>query len=116
MSDVEQMKVNVQFYQINDSEKRMVILQGGTRCFHPNTMVDTPDGTKPIYDIEVGDLVNTPNGLKPVTGVNIHKTDKRCILVQMKDGTVFTATEDHLFWFNGEWVQLKDIVKEWIQD
>ncbi|MGJ8617105.1 MAG: Hint domain-containing protein [Sulfitobacter sp.] len=39
----------------------------GPTCFTPGTMIDTPDGPKPIEDLKVGDMVTTlDHGAQPI--------------------------------------------------
>jgi intein/homing endonuclease len=94
----------------------MVVHQGGTSCFGPDTLVSTPNGPKKIKDFVVGDSVNTydanseNNCVSVVSKVYSFQNTKPTIRVKMKDGREIIATEDHEFYFQGGWYSLKHIL------
>ena len=85
------------------------------RCFVANTMVDTPDGPRPIEDLKEGDLVLA---FDHVTGEVTTSTVKGVMRFDEYDETlheikigerVFRVTEDHPFYIDGKYTQVKDI-------
>jgi intein/homing endonuclease len=104
------------YYWNRDCEADVIINQGGTSCFAPDTLVQTLDGAKPIRDIAIGDLVKTYDELadlivyKPVVDKFTFDNNKRTVEVVMKSGAIIRCTEDHKFYHEGEWVQIKDIL------
>jgi hypothetical protein len=86
----------------------------GENSFTPDTLVTTPDGDKPIGDIEVGDIVLAYNeetgeiGEYPVTAVWVHDDDN--LLTLTIEGEVIITTTDHPFYTDeGEWILAGDL-------
>lgn len=94
----------------------LIINQGGTSCFWGEQKIKTLGNNKKIADICKGDLVlsyNEKTGKDeylPVSDVMKYKNAKKCISVKLKNGEVIIATEDHKFYYNGKWTQLKEIL------
>lgn len=101
------------YYWIRDSTKPIVINQGGTSCFAPDTKVVTYSGLKNISEIKVGDLVKTKESqFKRVLNTFEYKNTKQTVEVTMKDGSTFKCTEDHEFFYKGKWTPIIDILYE----
>lgn len=97
-----------------------VVLEGSSRCFHGVQLVKTINGSKPISEIDKGDLVLTfnektlKNEYKPVIELlQFDNNKKKCLRVTLNSGDVIVASEDHKFMFKGAWTSLKDIVSLW---
>ena len=83
----------------------------GGLCFVKGTLVHTPDGLKPIEDIQVGDLVASKDensgetSWKPVVRL-YHHHDQQILNLTLKRGTgeqeTFGVTSEHPFWVVGE--------------
>lgn len=95
---------------------QIVVAQGGTSCFGKGQYIVTENGKKKIEDIQPGDKVLT---LNESTGRNeykkVHETlkfnnTKKTIELKLKNGQIIKATEDHKFFFHGQWTPLKDII------
>lgn len=84
--------------------------EGGSRCFAPETLVHTELGTKPISEIKEGENVLTPKGGKKVLAVHKMANTKKSIEIKMKDGSLIKCTEDHKFFYQGRWHEIKDLL------
>jgi len=99
-----------------NSTADIVVNQGGTSCFAGTQCVVTSEGSKPIKDIDVGDVVKCYDEAKKSIEwrkvLNKFKYDnsKRTIKVTLKNGQTIIATEDHKFYFEGGWYSLKYIL------
>jgi hypothetical protein len=83
----------------------------------PGTRVLLADGTtKPIEEIQVGDLVWATDpetgeaGPRPVTDLITGTGDKTLVDITIDSDTI-TATDEHPFWVNnqGQWVDAEDL-------
>jgi|SRR5690606_3167550 len=98
------------------SGSKGVVLEGGARCFSPDQLVVTEFGIKPISDIEIGEYVLSFNHktnkreLKKVIDKIPQKNVKKCLEIKMKDGTIVRCTEEHRFYYKGEYRKIKDIL------
>jgi hypothetical protein len=94
-------------------------LGGGTGCFRGDTLVQTIKGKIPISLIKKGDFVaslcveSQEILIKKVTETFKHKNTKKTICVKLKNGHEIVATEDHQFWYKGEWLSLKHVLELW---
>lgn len=90
--------------------------QGGGACFVAGTMVLTPDGRRPIEDLEVGDEVFCwsfgENKLVPtrITEVFSHENDdaREVQVLTMGNGEVLVGTPEHMVYGNKKWSPLGD--------
>ena len=72
-------------------------MPGAPWCFAAGTLVDTPDGLKPIEDIAVGDEVLTPSGA--VVAVSTLLQREKALLELVALGVPDTlVTADHPYW------------------
>jgi hypothetical protein len=96
--------------------ERIVVNQGGTYCFAPETLVVTKRGRIPISEIVVGDIVKTmaedtmAESWDEVEDTMAYANTKETIKLTLADGSVLIATADHEIYFEGGWLCLKDIV------
>lgn len=95
-------------------ENKIIINSGGTYCFHPNQLVMTPAGSRPISELTEKDSVLTFDGrsncYRPVVKTHKYHNEKKTIKVKLKTGHEIICTEDHKFFFRGEWKSIKYIV------
>lgn len=93
-----------------------VVLEGGARCFCPNQLVNTISGPKRISELKIGELVHSFNHTskqleyKKVLDKIPQKNIKRCYEIKMKDGSIIRCTEDHRFYYKGEYIEIKNIL------
>jgi hypothetical protein len=90
--------------------KSGAVLEGSSRCFHPSQMVITKSGSKPISQILVGDILPTPVGLKKVIDTFDFPNSKKSVFIKLKNGHEIRCTNDHKFFFEGDWVEIKHIL------
>jgi intein/homing endonuclease len=111
--------INKNFAFLVDSYKngyRGVVLEGGSRCFDGKQKIITEKGSKCISEIKIGDLVLSYNHkknkseYKKVANCIPQKNTKRCFKIKLKDGTLIECTEDHKFFYNGRYIELKNIL------
>jgi len=68
------LQTNKVYELLASSDKRITVMQGGSRCFTGETLVLTHDGYKKIRDIEIGEMIFSLNTLgKPVLFPVINK-------------------------------------------
>ena len=100
-------------------QKLIIGNEGGSRCFHADTLIVTDQGQKPISELEIGDSVQSWNEqinqieVKKVADKIITHSDKPCFRIRLKNGKEIQCTQDHKFFFEGAWVEIKDIVSLW---
>jgi len=104
------------FVHAFNSKARIVIEQGGSRCFDGNTLVLTKRGEIPIKEIVIGDIVksfNESNGLfewKEVQDTFKMANTKPTVRIKLKNGQEIICTEDHKFFYEGGWVSIRNIL------
>ena len=115
-------RINPNFKHLVTSYKKGyagAILEGGSRCFSLDQKVLTPLGPVEISKLKIGDLVNTYNHkldiIEPKRVVNVIRQDnkKKAYKIKLKDGTIIKCTEDHKFYFNGGYNEIKNILSLW---
>ncbi|EON91942.1 Rhs family protein [Marinobacter lipolyticus SM19] len=83
--------------------------------FTAETPVHTESGIKSIEDVAIGDLVwatDPETGeavLKPVTYLIQGEREYELYLIEFASGEKITATADHPFFSNGEWINAKNL-------
>lgn len=109
--------VRLYHYKKPPDDKIVIFNEGGSRCFSAETLIITGSGNKPIKEISIGDQVVSFNEssntkeLKSVTNViPSNPTEKKCVLIKLKNGNTVECTDDHKFFFKGTWVCIKDIL------
>lgn len=97
-------------------QKLIIGNEGGSRCFSASTIVHG----RPISEIKIGDYVQSFNEetkqieQKKVADMVITKnSSKPCFRIKLKSGHTIECTQDHKFYFEGAWVEIKDIISLW---
>ena len=100
-------------------QKLIIGNEGGSRCFHADTLIVIDSGKKPISDIEIGESVQSWNEetkkmeFKKVADKIITHSNKPCFRIRLKNGQEIRCTQDHKFFFEGAWIEIKDIISLW---
>jgi len=92
---------------------RIIVNQGGTRCFSGDQHVVTRKGSKPISKIDTSDEVLTPSGYKRVISTHRMVNTKPSVKIKLKNGKTISCTDDHEFYYKGEWISIKHILSLW---
>jgi phage terminase large subunit len=111
------LQTNKVYELLASSDKRITVMQGGSRCFTGETLVLTHDGYKKIRDIEIGEMVFSLNTLgKPVLFPVINKFmytgdqhKHKVITFVLSDGQKITCTYGHKLLQNDGYVESFDI-------
>lgn len=82
-------------------QKRMRLI-ADEACFPIGTLVDTPDGKRPIETIKLGDSVLNCNGIGKVTGTS-RKRSTRLVHIQTADGREIVCTPTHPLFTREGW-------------
>lgn len=91
------------------------VYEGGSRCFAPDQLVMTENGSKRIVDIKVGDRVASLGAdgeleYKEAKNLFCFKADKPMVRIKLKNGREIRCSTDHKFLYNGEFVPIIDIL------
>jgi twinkle protein len=93
------------------------VVTGIPGCFYKDQLVHTKRGPIPISQIKVGDFVLSynenldTNEWRIVLATPVHKsTPDRLFKITLKDGTIIKVTENHEFYYDGEYVKIKDLL------
>lgn len=82
-------------------KRNLFIVGDAAQCFPQGTLVQTPEGTKPIEDIRQGDRVVSNDGSKkeayPVTGVMKKPFSGNLRCFKTTEGLTVRATPEHIF-------------------
>jgi hypothetical protein len=88
------------------------VVSGG--CLAADTLIQTPEGLRPIQDFLENDLVITQYGNQKVshtwTPETLEEGYPECYEIEFEDGYKVTCSPDHKFIIDGKWVCAKDIV------
>ena len=99
----------------NNPKIKIIVNQGGTRCFYPKQEVITSKGSIPIESVKKGDLCLTfykgEYKYHKVIDKLIYKNIKPTLEVILKNGHKIISTEDHKFFYKGGWHTLKCLVE-----
>lgn len=99
--------------------KTLIVNQGGTGCFAENQLIVTSKGVKKIVDIDINELVlsynetTKQNEFKPVTEKFKYKNSEKTYRIKLKNGYCIEVTENHKFFYEGVWTNLKDLLYLW---
>lgn len=113
----EAMNPNLAFLLNEIDNYDIFVLCGGTRCFAPAQKVITQSGSKPISELQVGDIVqcynehSNQNEWKPVLDVMKFNNRKQTVKIKLKNGETITCNADHKFFYEGEWLPVIEILK-----
>ena len=118
------LKTNKVYELLNESDKRITVMQGGSRCFTGETLVRCVGGYKKIKDIKIGDIVQSVDynmniSLHPVLDKFVYKKSKlprRLITFHFIDDTELTCTENHKLLFGSKYLESVDIVEEMLNE
>jgi len=112
LKDIPLVAVNHTYKEIGLYPKDIV--SGG--CVVEGTMIQTPDGLKPIEQFAIGDTVVTNYGTNTVSHVwnpeTLDEGTPECYEIEFEDGHSVTCSADHKFIVDGEWVSAKDLVED----
>lgn len=104
---------------LNESDKRISVMQGGSRCFTGDTFVRCKDEYKRIEDVSIGDFVHCVDNdyntvLRKVVDKFIYKTDHtrhKVITFELVNNQKITCTYDHKLLQSGGYVTAFDIAR-----
>ncbi|GAA6139687.1 hypothetical protein NBRC116583_34340 [Arenicella sp. 4NH20-0111] len=97
--------------------KFLKLFKRGCNSFDSDTLVATENGLRPIHEVKIGDKVwayNDKTGeksLQEVTHLIFGEGTKELIDITLETGEVLTATNEHPFYVNNEWVDASDLVE-----
>lgn len=80
----------------------------GGWCCAPGTMIELPDGLKPIESVQVGDMVMTRHGPRRVTAAGVSGNPNDLAAIVCGD-TSLTVTIDHPILVGDQWIPAGDI-------
>jgi hypothetical protein len=84
----------------------------GVHCFAAGTLVDQPNGTWSIEQIKMGDTVNTYNEesrkIEPAVVLELAQQQHHNLYTLDFEGTILTVTDDHPFYFDGQYYSIKE--------
>jgi phage terminase large subunit len=94
---------NKVFQILQESPKKISVMQGGTRCFTGETLVNCVDSYKQIKDIEIGDKVWSLDHdmelvIRPVVNKFHYKVghhNQKCVTFVLLDNQKITCTDEH---------------------
>ena len=77
-------------------------------CLHPLSLVATPDGHKPLSEIQIGDSILNPDG-KKITVTNKWVSSKKMYKYTFKGGSYLIASKEHkVKGFNFRWPKVRE--------
>jgi len=92
-----------------------LVTRKGCNSFDGDTLVATENGLRPIKEIEIGDKVwafNEETGeksLQEVVHLIFGEGTKELVDITLENGELLTATTEHPFYVNNEWVNAGDL-------
>ena len=110
------LKYLVKCYNEGVESKVGVCLEGSSRCFDKDQLIITDRGPVKISDLSINDKCLSynhdtgTNEFKQVQAVIKTPNVKRCFKIKLKDGTVITCTEDHKFFYQQRYIEVKHIL------
>jgi len=93
-----------------DGDSRVWLLD---ECFVGDTIIETPNGSKYLRDIKVGDSVYSAFGLDKV--INVFKKQiplNRLVKIRLSDGRTIYCSDGHEFYTERGWVRTKNLLKK----
>ncbi len=88
--------------------KQENIIYFADECFPAGTMVDTPNGKKPIETLNPGDEVLNAFGVDEIVGIRRSFSRELC-RIRLGDGRSIVCTHNHSFFTQHGWVKAIDI-------
>jgi hypothetical protein len=113
------LQTNKIFDILTDSDKRITVMQGGSRCFTGDVEVSTEYGRQPIKDVAIGTLVDCVDNYGNLTKrrvvdkfmyEGVHKRHKVVTFV-LSDGQKITCTYGHKLLQQNGYVEAVDIAR-----
>lgn len=102
--------VNGKHGNLRALEPMIKSLHAGTECacLSGKTIVHTPNGSKHIEDLSIGDeIYNSANKISKIK--NITKTNKKIFKLKLKRGFSVLCSDDHPFMVNNQEIQAKNL-------
>ena len=86
---------------------------GGGGCFPSEAIVETPEGKKPIYALEIGDFALSHEGFSEVylLGHADNESVAEYLRLTTDNGTSIRLSKEHFIESNGRYVYAKDVKK-----
>lgn len=86
----------------------------GGGCVVAGTLIKTPNGTKSIETLKVGDSVISSDGISEITHIwnpsTLDEGTPFCYQIEFEDGSSVICSDNHLFLIDGKWVPAKSLV------
>lgn len=82
---------------------------GVDECFHPDTLIETELGERPIKEIQPGDLIKNPFGFSKVIAISRKRVSGCRTLVYGGRGVI--CSNNHPFFTGRGWVEASQLVK-----
>jgi len=87
------------------------VVSGG--CIVAGTMIQTPEGPRPIENIKEGEVVNTAYGTNTVLHTwnpeTLEEGHPLCYEIEFEDGYKVICSENHKFLVDGIWIEAKNL-------
>ena len=89
----------------NDGRFDLIVVD---ECFVAGTLVSTPQGRRPIEQLEAGDKVLTSDGVMRINKL-VRNTAKQLVEVKLGNGKTIRCTPEHPFFTDAGWVCAKNL-------
>lgn len=105
------------FEKANAGIKQGFVLEGG--CFYKNQLIITDTGSKKISQITANDKVlsfnhkTKSNEYQNVLNVIKKSNKEKCYKITLNNGKIIKVTENHKFFYQQRYVEIKNIVSLW---
>jgi superfamily II DNA or RNA helicase len=90
---------------LNDGRFDLIIVD---ECFVAGTLVSTPQGRRPIEQLEAGDAVLTSDGVMRIKRL-VRNTATQLVEVKLGNGKTIRCTPEHPFFTDAGWVCAKNL-------
>jgi len=112
--------INTAYEDFIVDNHRYNVLFGSAGCFDSETLINTSLGYKRIVDVSIGDMVlsfnekyQIPEYKKVIDKFSYFSSNLGQDVLEVVNGdTFFICTENHKFYFNGEWIPLKELIRK----
>jgi intein/homing endonuclease len=87
-------------------------------CLTPETSILTEGGQKLFKDVRVGEKLYSFNEktkeieVDSVEEVSVRLVDEEIFDIELEDGRIISATKEHPFFVEGEWINTQDLQKD----
>lgn len=82
----------------------------GRTCLVAGSLIDTPQGKRPIESLKAGDEVLGGSGCVKRIAATRKAMSKKLCRVKLSNGEKVTCTQDHMFWTTRGWVEAKELM------